>query len=36
MDQNIDPRQAGVDWKAFRESQREPAREGVAGAHRAG
>jgi trigger factor len=32
MDQNIDPRQAGVDWKAFRESQREPAREGVAGA----
>jgi trigger factor len=32
MDQNIDPRQAGVDWKAFRESQREPAREAVAGA----
>ena len=36
MDQNIDPRQAGIDWKAFRESQREPAREAVAGAHRAG
>ena len=23
MDQNIDPRQAGIDWNAFRESQRE-------------
>ena len=32
MDQHIDPRQAGIDWTAFRESQREPAREGVAGA----
>jgi trigger factor len=32
MDQQIDPRQAGIDWSAFRESQREPAREGVAGA----
>ena len=32
MDQSIDPRQAGIDWKAFRESQREPAREAVASA----
>jgi trigger factor len=32
MQQNIDPRQAGVDWQAFRDSQREPAREAVAGA----
>ena len=32
MDQNIDPRQAGIDWNAFRESQRDPAREAVAGA----
>jgi trigger factor len=32
MDQNIDPRQAGIDWNAFRESQREIAREAVAGA----
>ena len=32
MDQNIDPRQAGVDWNAFRESQREVAREAVASA----
>jgi trigger factor len=32
MDQNVDPRQAGIDWTAFRESQREPAREGVASA----
>ena len=32
MDQNIDPRQAGIDWNAFRESQREVAREAVAGA----
>src|SRR2546423_10951358 len=32
MDQNIDPRQAGVDWNAFRESQREVAREAVAAA----
>jgi trigger factor len=30
MDQQIDPRQAGVDWNAFRESQREVARELVA------
>ncbi|HEX7485213.1 MAG TPA: trigger factor, partial [Vicinamibacterales bacterium] len=32
IEQNIDPRQAGVDWNAFRESQREVAREAVAGA----
>lgn len=31
-DQNIDPGQAGVDWNAFRESQREVAREAVASA----
>src|SRR5206468_3829852 len=30
MDQNIDPRQAGIDWDAFRESQQQPAREAVA------
>jgi trigger factor len=32
MEQKIDPRQAGIDWDAFRESQREVARDGVAGA----
>ncbi len=32
MDQNIDPRDARIDWTAFRESQREAAREAVAGA----
>lgn len=32
MQQNIDPRQAGIDWGAFRESQREPAKEAVGGA----
>jgi trigger factor len=32
MEQQVDPRQAGIDWNAFRESQREPAREAVAGA----
>ena len=32
MDQNIDPRQAGIDWNAFRESQRDVAREAVAAA----
>src|SRR5438093_687171 len=32
MDQQIDPRQAGIDWNAFRESQREVARESVAAA----
>src|SRR5207247_6897739 len=32
MDQKIDPRQAGIDWDAFRESQREVARESVGAA----
>jgi trigger factor len=32
MEQKIDPRQAGIDWDAFRESQREVSREAVAGA----
>jgi trigger factor len=32
IDQNIDPRQAGIDWNAFRDSQREVAREAVASA----
>lgn len=32
MDQGIDPRQAGIDWNAFRESQREVAKEAVAAA----
>jgi len=32
MDQGIDPRQAGIDWQAFRDSQREPATEAAAGA----
>jgi len=32
MDQQIDPRRAGIDWQAFRDSQREVAREAVAGA----
>jgi trigger factor len=32
VDQQIDPRQAGIDWNAFRESQREIARESVAAA----
>ncbi len=31
VEQNIDPRQAGIDWNAFREGQREAAREAVAG-----
>jgi trigger factor len=31
-DQRLDPRQAGIDWSAFRESQREVAREAVAAA----
>jgi trigger factor len=30
MEQQIDPRQAGIDWNAFRDSQRETAREAVA------
>jgi trigger factor len=32
IEQNIDPRQAGIDWTAFRESQHDTAREAVAGA----
>jgi hypothetical protein len=32
VDQHIDPRQAGIDWNAFRESQRDVAREAVAAA----
>ena len=32
IDQNIDPRQAGIDWDAFRDSQKEVAHEAVAGA----
>src|SRR5262249_44337742 len=32
MDQNVDPRKAGIDWAEFREAQREPARDSVASA----
>ena len=32
MDQEIDPRQADIDWEEFREGQREAAREAVRGA----
>ena len=32
MQQNVDPRQAGIDWSQFREAQRAPARAAVAGA----
>ena len=32
MDQNVDPRKAGIDWPQFREAQREPARDAVASA----
>jgi trigger factor len=32
MQQNVDPRQAGIDWAQFREAQREPARGAVASA----
>jgi trigger factor len=32
MHQNVDPRQAGIDWAQFREAQREPARASVASA----
>ena len=32
IDQNVDPRQAGIDWNAFRESQRGVSREAVAAA----
>jgi trigger factor len=30
MQQNVDPRQAGIDWAQFREAQRDPARTAVA------
>jgi trigger factor len=32
IDQKVDPRQAGIDWNAFRESQRQVSREAVAAA----
>ena len=32
IDQGVDPRQASIDWNAFRESQREVAREAVGAA----
>jgi trigger factor len=32
VDQGVDPRKAGLDWKAFREAQRDAAREAVASA----
>jgi trigger factor len=32
IDQGIEPRQAGIDWQAFRDSQRDPSRETVAAA----
>jgi trigger factor len=32
MQQKVDPRQAGIDWAQFRESQRDPARVSVASA----
>ena len=32
MNQQVDPRQAGIDWGQFREAQREPARDAVASA----
>jgi trigger factor len=32
IQQNVDPRQAGIDWAQFREAQREPARASVASA----
>jgi len=32
MDQNVDPRKAGIDWAQFREAQREGARDAVASA----
>ena len=35
MDQNIDPRQAGIDWNAFRESQRDAGAGGGRRRHRA-
>ena len=32
MDQQVDPRQAGIDWQAFRDSQRDPAKEAIGAA----
>jgi len=32
MEQQVDPREAGIDWNAFRDSQREASREAVGGA----
>jgi trigger factor len=32
IEQNVDPRKAGIDWAQFREAQREPARSAVASA----
>ena len=32
MDQNVDPRKAGIDWAQFREAQREAARDAVSSA----
>jgi FKBP-type peptidyl-prolyl cis-trans isomerase (trigger factor) len=32
MEQGIDPREAGIDWQAFRQSQRDAAVEAAAGA----
>jgi trigger factor len=32
MQQNVDPREAGIDWAQFREAQREPAQAAVASA----
>jgi trigger factor len=32
MEQRLDPREAGIDWQAFRDSQRDPAREAIAAA----
>jgi trigger factor len=32
VEQRINPNEAGIDWRAFRESQRDPAREAVAAA----
>ena len=32
MDQRIDPRKANIDWQAFRDAQREPAKEAVGSA----
>ena len=32
LDQNVDPRKAGIDWSQFREAQRDPARDAVASA----